>query len=89
MGEAFGAAVTRVNGRAACALFDGAKAPHPARRYPASSRRWKHLFIREEANTGEIDIGADMSGNVGGGGGVEGAGVDSVRESRVSLRDRR
>jgi hypothetical protein len=39
VGEAFGAAVTRVNGSAAWTLLDGAKAPHPARRYPATRRR--------------------------------------------------
>src|SRR5215207_8195139 len=46
VGEAFGAAVTRVNGRTACwfAAAD-AKVPQPVRRYPASSRMCRHLFI--------------------------------------------
>jgi len=36
VGEAFGAAVTNANGKACCALGTvDAKAPHPARRYPA------------------------------------------------------
>ena len=56
MGEAFGAAVTRVNGRDACALFDGAKLPHPARRYAARSKAWKHSFICNEAEAGRIRV---------------------------------
>lgn len=65
MGEAFGAAVTRANGKAAWALEEvGAKAPHPARRYPARSKMWKHLFIRYGAESGMIDIESDVSTDI-------------------------
>jgi hypothetical protein len=46
VGEAFGAAVTRTNGRTAWALAGlGARAPHPASTYPAITTISRHLFI--------------------------------------------
>ncbi|HJQ14786.1 MAG TPA: hypothetical protein VJ830_08575, partial [Anaerolineales bacterium] len=85
VGEAFGAAVTRVNGNAAWALLDGVKAPHPVRRYPASSRRWKHLFICYEMSTSRFGFELDVGKGVG----VGGTGDDSVRGSRSVLRDKK
>jgi hypothetical protein len=46
VGEAFGAAVTRTNGSAACPLDGaGARAPHPARSNPARTMMWKDFLI--------------------------------------------
>ena len=44
VGEAFGAAVTNLNGKAGC-VGVGARAPHPASRYPARSIIQINFFI--------------------------------------------
>lgn len=47
VGEAFGAAVTNVNGKDCCVVGAAdAKAPHPARKYPARSVIWITFLIR-------------------------------------------
>ena len=68
VGEAFGAAVTRTNGRAEAA---GAAVPHPASRNPARKMTWINFLIRYCEGGGLGGVFVDVGIEVAVGSGVE------------------
>src|SRR5215212_8099875 len=67
VGEALGAAVTKINGRAGC-VGAGASAPHPARSSPARKMRWIIFLIRycDGGGVGGVPVAVGRSVAAGG-----------------------